>query len=402
MVLSTRLMLACALVVASASMGACSSDSSASDTTGGGKDGGGGGGGGFGNGGGPDGSGGGGLPCNPSSTFAEIPGNNCDDDGDGKVDNVPVCDNGLSATGDATAFAHAIGICDDASSKGFGLVSAAFTRGYKSTDAPMMEQHSILPKFGDVIKPHEGSMLGVISSGYAQEFDGPGGVGTFNSGKDWFNYGTGNSGKPGTGIAPPTFPKKATGCPQNATVNDTVNVKLTLKVPPNANGFKFDLDFWSGEWPGFVCSPFNDAFIAYVTSQNTTDNISVDPKGNPISVNAGFANRCQTTGSGVGSVGCNTASGAVKGTAACDATTVDELKGTGFFNQGMWCNTDTATGGASTGWLTSSATVVPGETFTIEFMIWDAGDGVLDSTTLLDNFRWTPDPIGTGTGRGPK
>ncbi len=122
------------------------------------------------------------------------------------VDNVPVCDSGLSQTGDATAFAHALGICDDATAKNFGLVSAAFTRGYKSTDAPMAEQHSIMSKFGDVIKPHEGSMLGVISSGYALEFDGPSGVGTFNSGKDWYNYGTGNTGKPGNGIAPPGFP----------------------------------------------------------------------------------------------------------------------------------------------------------------------------------------------------
>jgi hypothetical protein len=339
------------------------------------------------------------LPCTPSSTNAEIAGNNCDDDGDGTVDNVPVCDNGLSATGDASAFAHAIGICDDSTAKGYGLVSATYTRGYQSTDAPHAEQHSIMPKFGDVIKPHEGSMLGVISSGYALEFDGPSGVGTFNSGKDWDNYGTGNTGKPGNGKAPPGFPKKSAGCPQNETVNDAVDVKLTLKVPSNAHGFKFDLNFYSGEWPGFVCSPFNDAFIAYLTRDGaaTGDNISFDPKGNPISVNAGFLDRCTPNSD----TGCNKNAGAIPGTAACGAGTA-ELKGTGFFNEGTWCGTQTATGGAATGWLTSSASVNPGETITLELVVWDAGDGVLDSTTLLDNFRWTADSIGTGTGRGVK
>ena len=395
MLQNSRLLLALVLVASGAAVGACSSDSTSGGAGSAQTDaGGGGGGGGFGTGGGEGGSST--LPCHPSSTNAEIAGNNCDDDGDGMVDNVPVCDSGLSATGDAAAFAHAMGICDDASAKGFGLVSATFTRGYQSTDTPQDAQHSIMSKFGDVIKPHEGSMLGVISSGYALEFDGPSGVGTFNSGKDWYGYGTGNTGKPGNGKAPPGFPKKSAGCAQNATVNDTVDVKLTLKVPPNAHGFKFDLDFWSGEWPAYVCSPFNDAFIAFLTSQGTTDNISFDPKGNPISVNAGFLDRCSTTGTAVGAVGCAKGADAIPGMASCSAG-ADELKGTGFFNQGMWCGTDTATGGASTGWLTSSASVNPGETITLELMVWDAGDGVLDSTTLLDNFRWTPDPVGTGT-----
>jgi len=39
----------------------------------------------------------------------------------------------------------------------------------------------------------------------------------------------------------------------------------------------------------------------------------------------------------------------------------------------------------------------PGEQFTLELMIWDAGDGILDSSVLLDHFQWlgvsTPTPI---------
>ena len=402
MLFSLRVGAACIGIMGIASAAACGGDDSGNGSFNDGtKDGGSSGnadsGGGFGNG--TSDGGTPALPCTPDPGNAEIAGNNCDDDGDGKIDNVAVCDGSLAIDGDATAFAQAMGICDSTANKSFGLVSAIYTRGYGITDGPQSDmQHGILPKFGSVIVPGEGSMLGVLSSGYAREYDGPSGTGSFNTGKDWGNYGTGNTGKPGNGAAPSGFPKKAAGCEQNETVNDTIDVKLTLKVPPNAHGFTFDLNFWSGEWPNFVCSPYNDAFIAYVTSQALTDNISIDPKGNPISVNANFLDRCTPNSP----VGCATAQGAVPGTAACGAG-IGELAGTGFAMPGFYCDPNNMqSGGASTGWLTSTASVNPGETFTLELIIWDAGDGVLDSSVLLDKFRWTPDPVGTGTSRPVK
>jgi hypothetical protein len=48
----------------------------------------------------------------------------------------------------------------------------------------------------------------------------------------------------------------------------------------------------------------------------------------------------------------------------------------------------TATLGASTGWLTTKAPIQPGEQFTLDLMIWDAGDGLLDSSVILDHFQW--------------
>ena len=48
-----------------------------------------------------------------------------------------------------------------------------------------------------------------------------------------------------------------------------------------------------------------------------------------------------------------------------------------------------ATLGGSTGWLSTEAPIKPGEQFTLEFMIWDAGDGFLDSSVLIDHFQWT-------------
>jgi hypothetical protein len=43
--------------------------------------------------------------------------------------------------------------------------------------------------------------------------------------------------------------------------------------------------------------------------------------------------------------------------------------------------------------------VQPGETFTLEFFIWDTGDGVLDSSVLLDNFQWVEGEVQTSTER---
>jgi hypothetical protein len=46
---------------------------------------------------------------------------------------------------------------------------------------------------------------------------------------------------------------------------------------------------------------------------------------------------------------------------------------------------------AATGWLQTQAPVKPGDTITLLFTIWDSGDGVLDSTVLVDNFQWSAD-----------
>src|SRR5262249_49481485 len=112
-----------------------------------------------------------GQACSPDPKNAEIAGNSCDDDNDGHVDNVAVCDTGLAVTGDATSFAKAISICDQASSRGFGLVSASYSNGFGRTTAPAKGQWGILAKFGSVIVPRDGAALGVLSSGYAREFD---------------------------------------------------------------------------------------------------------------------------------------------------------------------------------------------------------------------------------------
>ena len=371
-------------------------------------------GGGLGGGGGDGGSTG---PCVPSPANYEIPGNGCDDDGDGTVDNVTACDTGVSATGAAGDFVKALGVCQMADATHWGLVSATYTNGYGSTGAPGAGQHSIQPGFGTSVNPQEGASLGIISTGYATNYDDasntagtnpatakspkPGSYGMFKE----------NSAAIGNGTAVPSgFPKAATGCPGPNTgggfltgdgpTNDVIDVSLKLQVPANAQGISFDFDFYSGEWPDYVCSAYNDSFIAYLSSSafngGKPDNISFDSKNNPVSVNNGFFDRC-TAGA---DVGCE---GTYQGVSVCAGGT-SELEGTGFLDfMGDYgsCKggvSSTSSGGA-TGWLTTQAPVKPGETITIDFIIWNTGDTNYDSSVLLDHLTWVPGATVAGTTR---
>jgi uncharacterized repeat protein (TIGR01451 family) len=76
---------------------------------------------------------------------------------------------------------------------------------------------------------------------------------------------------------------------------DTSILKIDVDVPDGANCLSITFRFLSEEYPEFVGSPFNDAFIAELdTSTWTTsgsvisapDNFAFDPAHNPISVNA--------------------------------------------------------------------------------------------------------------------
>ena len=329
-------------------------------------------------------------PCVPDPGNFEVPGNGCDDDMDGTVDNAESCDNGLEKTGDANAFAKAIGLCKSAADSKWGVVSATYTNGHTKTTPPAAGQHGILTQFGTAVKPREGTALGVISSGWAREFDGETGSATFKAGGAIGPITVGSG-------APAGYPKASALCPALTDTHDLINVKLEIKVPANAKGLQFDFNFYSGEWPEFVCSKFNDSFIAYLSGKafngGAPENISFDAMNNPVSVNNGFFDRC-TAGTQTGCEG-----NGAKTTAACPGGTA-ELAGTGFDAPGTYCTTPSSGGGA-TGWLTSSAPVEPGETITLEFMIWDTGDSALDSSVLIDHFRWVPGAVVAGTQRPP-
>jgi hypothetical protein len=319
----------------------------------------------------------------------------------GPVDVTPPCDTGLAVDGDAPSFARAMGICNVASRDGFGLVSATYSNAFGSTTPPAAGQWGILPKFGSVIQPREGAALGAISSGFAREYDDSSGTSQGQS-SDFVAGSPMDGTSYPTGAAPPGFPKAAQGCQQDNLVNDMVDVKLVLKAPPDATGFQFDFDFFSSEWPNYVCSNFNDAFVAYLTSSKTTDNISFDSKHNPVAVNISFLDRC-TPNTPLGCLASQNGPPTSPPLSVC-AAGPSELGGTGFGDTGpTGCGTNdvTATLGASTGWLTTSAPIQPGEQFTLELMIWDAGDANLDSSVLVDHFQWLGGSVTTVTKPAP-
>jgi hypothetical protein len=43
--------------------------------------------------------------------------------------------------------------------------------------------------------------------------------------------------------------------------------------------------------------------------------------------------------------------------------------------------------------LTTFSPIEPGEIITLRFIIFDEGDDQIDSTTIIDNFRWRRDAI---------
>jgi hypothetical protein len=305
------------------------------------------------------------------------------------VDTTASCDTGLTVGDpDAASFAKAIGICTSAATDGYGLVTAAYSSAFGSTKAPTTGQWGILPTFGSVIVPREGASLGALSSGYARAYDSADG----SPGNDFVDGSSMMHANP-QGTAPPGFPKAAAGCQQDNHVFDVIDLQLVLKAPQDATGFQFDFDFYSSEWPNYVCSNFNDAFVAYLQSSQKTDNVSFDANGNPVSVNNGFFDRC-TQGTTVGCDGAKLAKDACPGGPS-------ELGGTGF---GTLSPTDcapsqNATDGGATGWLTTRAPVTPGEQFTLDFLIWNAGDENLDSSILIDHFQWLGGSVTTGTTR---
>ena len=140
----------------------------------------------------------------------------------------------------------------------------------------------------------------------------------------------------------------------NSQNNDMVQTVLVLQPPSTASCLAFDFAYYSEEFPEFVGSEFNDAFIAEIgqsTFQIIDDqviapnNFAFDTDGNVVSVNTVF--------------------GVTAGNA--DGTTYD----------------------GGTPLLTAKTPIEnPGSPITVTLSIMDLGDSIYDSTVFIDNFRW--------------
>ena len=198
--------------------------------------------------------------------------------------------------------------------------------------------------------PTEGASFGVLTSGSVGSVGSPG---TFANTNDAGGNVRGNS----------DF--------------DVSILKIDLTVPSSANCLTFDFRFLSEEYPGYVNSTFNDAFIAeldastWATSGSTItapNNFAFDSSHNVVSINS--------TGLG----GMSVANGA--GTAFNGGTT---YLANGFSPPGP--------AGGATVLLHASSQITPGA-HSLYLSLFDQGDRSLDSAVFLDNLvvGFVPDP----------
>ncbi len=164
---------------------------------------------------------------------------------------------------------------------------------------------------------------------------------------------------------------------------DLIQFSVELLVPANANSFSFDFNFFSGEYPIFLDSKFNDTFWAELKSSKLTGNVAFDQNKVPIRIRNAFFSICQPSPQ------------YPKTKSMC--TKPDSLlKGTGFKDlcpiPNSRYDTKIQTNGGATDWLFTKAPVTPGEKITLVFSIFDKGDFAVDSTVLIDNFRWHLNP----------
>jgi hypothetical protein len=238
------------------------------------------------------------------------------------------------------------------------------------------QQTAILSAYGTGgVIPTKGATIAGISSGRMRDANDPGYVAP-NSGST-----LSTSTQPPAvylaahgGALPSSLGCSGGACPSGTGANDPVNVRLTIRVPTNALSFSYKFRFFSAEYWTYQCTQYNDFYLALLTTAAPgippDKNISFDSLGNPVSVNNGFFDIC-----------------AVKGCNSCPLGTFP-LAGTGM---------EIGSTGGGTTWLTTTAPIVPGELMTIEFMVFDVSDHILDSLTLLDAFEWSLDPSGVGT-----
>jgi hypothetical protein len=283
----------------------------------------------------------------------------------------------------ASDVAKAMDICQTTTSnpplpqKKWGLLSAAHrlangnAPGATQLNNMQNWQTAILQNYGTLMLPKKGPTMAGLSSGRMRDqndvgFVNPPDTDHAHDSNPPLAYLAAHGGNlPGSAGC-------SGACASGSGANDSVAIRLSIRVPTNAKSFSYDFRFISYEYDDWKCSLFNDFYLALLTTGApgipADKNISFDSLNNPVSVNNGFFDVCVPEG-------CYT----------CPAGTA-ELNGTGM-----------GTTGGATKWLTTDAPIVPGETMQLDLMIFDVSDNMLDSNALLDNFRWNLATVTVGT-----
>jgi len=305
---------------------------------------------------------------------------------DNELASPTLCDDGLALTdADPMNAARAVDLCRVSQGGGWGVVSAKYVRANGSPAGAGLNT-GLAPKFGNSVTPQGGKSMLVLSSGNARDMSMP----------DPCNSQTCTTSGPG--FAPNGFPQDVPNCPGAKDINDDIGLEVELIAPKNAKGYQFNFAFTSFEFAEYVCSNYNDQFIALVSpppAGSIGGNISFDSKKNPVSVNLALFDHCDPATASTFALFCddpfNPGKACPKPPSPYCPQGPGFLMGTGFGGLAEWGDA------GSTGWLVTTAPVSGGEKFSIRFAIWDTGDDALDSTVLVDNFRWSADPVGVGT-----
>ena len=329
----------------------------------------------------------------------DFPENGADEDcvdGDATGDPM-VCDSGLAM--DSTASddaARAIGLCKftTEASREWGVISTRYTSADGAGALDDALQTGILPSFG-VVDPPVGSNLTALSSGVARAPDQTG----YTDACDWFGEMLlGVPLPPDPTSFPAGFPVESPSCPGVTTgeVYNAAALEVRLRVPTNARSLAFASNFYTYEYPEFICSEFNDFFVTLMDPRPeglANDNVVFDSDGNLVSVNSSLLQVCEPGTHGGKDFACPQGPGL--------------LEGTGF-NGTAACGTGDVFGSstgqsrrAATGWLRTTAPVEGGSIVTLRFVIWDSGDPDLDSTVLIDDFQWEVDEADVTTEPDP-
>lgn len=290
----------------------------------------------------------------------DIPENGVDEDCSG-TDAIPCRDTAISPDdGSARSAANALGFCLSSGDGAREWVRSAAWQDTAFAPHTTAEMHRVDDGFGRYA-PYAGRRMLVLSTGIANDGQ-PASSSCVEEGL--------------SGPFPPGFPMASPACPgvESGPVIDSVALTLELEVPSNAIGLRFASNFMTREYPDYLCSPFNDVYAVFMTdvASGALQNIVFDRAGNPLTVNNALLSTCVPRGGRT----CELGAGPLRGT--IDTSCMEGTEGQV---------------GGGTDCVQTTAPVVAGSRITLSFMIWDSGDGLLDSVALVDAFEWVLAPF---------
>lgn len=184
-------------------------------------------------------------------------------------------------------------------------------------------------------------------------------------------------------------------------IYDVVEYEVVLQAPTNAQGFSIDYVFFSEEYDDYVGTTFNDKFYLILNAPKTTGGqnkvINFTDCRDPGDYWDLTGADCPLASGYCCYIAINTALSECCWYNGCPyGKWTTDISGTGFTCASS-SSQDSDDWGSSTGWLTTSWTIEPKETFKLTFHVHDTGDGIFDSEVILDNFRWHATPTTPGT-----